>query len=117
MTLKERYSIENNVTLISMIDDYEVYTPECRRVVKEILKEREINEEDIKKLAIEVHAHKARAQYQILDPVNDAIRIFPSEFLSPPELKDIYIKALDQYIKDREGFRYNVWFNKLKEDL
>ncbi len=117
MTLKERYSIENNVTLISMIDDKEVYTENCRNIVREILNNRKLDPEDIKKLAIETHFQKARQQYQMLDPLNDNIRIFESEFLSEAELRDVYVTALKQYMKDKEAFRYNVWFNTLKEDL
>lgn len=117
MTLKERYSIENNVTLISMIDDKEVYTEECRNVVKEILKERKLTNEEVKELAKEAHFQKARQQYLRLDPVNDDIKIFESEYLDADDLREIYTVALNQYIKDREGLRYNVWFNKLKRDL
>ena len=49
MALKERYSIENNVSLISMIDDKEVYTETCIDVLKEIIKERKLTSEEIKK--------------------------------------------------------------------
>ena len=117
MTLKERYSIENNVSLISMIDDKEVYTETCINVLKEIIKERKLTLDEIKSLATETHFQKARQQYLRLDPLNDDIRIFESEYLDAEELNEIYRVALSQYMKDREGFRYNVWFNKLKKDL
>ena len=43
------------------------------------------------------------------DITEEKVNMHSSHFLSEDEVKEIYITQLEEYMKHREGFRFNVW--------
>lgn len=109
MTLKERHQHKSEVDLLTIIESPESYTQECRLVVKKILDERDIPEEEINKMIFEVNIAIATNNLDKLNPLNDDIKIHKSQFLSEEQIRKIYLSQMEELLEKKEGFRFDVW--------
>ena len=95
--------------LLNIIERAENQKDQNTIKTREELARRELSPEKIKALAITVN--KAIANEMLLqdDISKEAVNMHESIFLNQEEVRQIYIEQLDQYMKDKEQFRFNVW--------
>lgn len=73
------------------------------------LARRALPPERINELAIMVNRAVA-SEMLLQDDISQAeVTMHKSVFLNQEEVKQIYIEQLEQYMKDKEQFRFNVW--------
>ena len=111
--LKEIYQIKSNYQLIEILEDAGNYSEEAISVVDEIFKSRNMKPEEVMSMVYEVNEKKVKTIIDNLDPVNDDINVHKSRFLNEEEVKAIYIQELERLMKEKEGFRFNVWLYAL----
>ena len=75
----------------------------------EILKERKLSHEEILALASEIQRERMVKMLNELDPLNDELIIPTSFFLARVDLKEMLQEEFEQFIQNKEGFRFNVW--------
>ncbi len=73
------------------------------------LSSREISEPELKNIIIKENEMIARTNLENDDITEEKVNMHQSHFLSEEEVKEIYITQLEEYMKYREGFRFNVW--------
>jgi len=113
MTLRERYEHKSADALIHVLENPENYTAECLAVVREIFENRNIDPQESHRIAYEAAILIAKNKITTLDPLNDELALHTSQFLSQEEVRTIYQNLLEEYMKQKEAFRFDVWMYSL----
>lgn len=109
MDLKKKMAEKKTTTLVEMLETIGGYTSEAIEIMDAELRSRNIPMKELKKLASDFIKNKAKDQMNHLDPLNDELIISESYFLSKTEVKNIYIEEFATFMKEKEGFRFDVW--------
>ena len=113
MSFYEKYAKADSRALIEMLENASDYVEACLNAVRDILSFRDLDPDELLKMAKEINLLKARETIERLDPINDELIMHKSHFLNDEEIHEIYTEALDQHMKNKEGFRFNVWLYAL----
>ena len=109
MTLKERYNEEDNVTLISILENSDNYTSECISVVQEILNNRDFDPHFQKNVAESLMRDKIKKMLDTFDPINEKIKLPESNFLNDEEIIEILKEEFEKFIETKEALKFDVW--------
>ncbi|MFT6322112.1 MAG: hypothetical protein ACJAT4_003047 [Granulosicoccus sp.] len=96
-------------TLIHLIECPEEKSKFNKDDLKTELSSREILETELKNIIIKENEMIARMNLENDDITEEKVNMHQSHFLSEEKVKEIYITQLEEYMKHREGFRFNVW--------
>jgi len=105
----QRYLQKDTSELVKVIETPEDYQPEVIKIAKEILEDRKLPQEELHSMAAELQRDRIIKMLNNLDPINDELIAPQSFFLSPEEIKTMLQEEFAQFIKDKEGFRFDVW--------
>jgi hypothetical protein len=108
-TIRQRYANKPTEDLMWVLENPDHYTQECFQEVELLFLDRQVSEEEISSLAIDLNRKKIREQLDRFDPINDEVSIQESYFLSPKEVKRLYQEELKLLIERKDGFRFDVW--------
>ena len=96
-------------TLIHLIESPEENSNYDKNELKAEWSKREILDEELKNIIVKENEIIARMVLENDDITEEKVNMHSSHFLSEDEVKEIYITQLEEYMKHREGFRFNVW--------
>ncbi len=113
MSIYLTYVSKSDFELISILEDPEDYTSEAIEIIEEIFEDRNIDQEKLSEIVLEVNQRKAKEIIQNLDPLNDELEFHQSKFLDSEKVKQIYIQALKDHMSRKDSFKFNVWLYAL----
>ncbi len=109
MALEKDLITLDDQSLIEIIEKPENQGTPYQLTAKKELNKRNLSPEKIKKLAILVNEAIAYNMIMNEDASEEGVSMHKSDFLSEEDIKQIYIQALEKYMKYKDQFRFNVW--------
>lgn len=109
MPFYDKYALVDEKSLVEILENPSQYVQECLHAVHNILSDRNIPEAELMDIARNVNRLKARETIERLDPINDELVPHQSYFLNKEEVRLLYVEELDEHMKNKEGFRFDVW--------
>ena len=109
MNLKERYSKEDNIVLINIIENPGAYTKECVSVVEEILVSRDLDEHYLTATAESLLREKIKVILDKFDPYNDKLKIPESQYIDDEHIMEILKEEFNLWMETKEALKFDVW--------
>lgn len=109
MNLYERYIKKETRALVHVLEAPENYQAAVIEIVKEILQQRDEPYDKLTAMAGYFQRKQIIDMLQYLDPLNDELKLPVSHFLSKSEMKEMLIEEFEIFMKDKDGFRFDVW--------
>ncbi len=110
MDLRRKYVLKSTTELVAVLETPKDYTPEALAAAKEAMSDRAEHEaEEINQIAVEFNTNKVWTILNTLNPLSDELVLHKSYFLDDVAIKSIYKEQFEKLIKDKEGFRFDVW--------
>ena len=108
MSLRKRYAAKTSKTLVSVLEQPEDFSKEAYAVAEEELFSRELSEDHIHELAMEVNREKILKILRSYNVFEEELHIPSSRFLSKSEHHELVKEAFDQVFSDRDAFGFDV---------
>jgi len=109
MTLKERYSIEDNIVLVEIIENPQNYTLECVTVAIEELNSRDLDKHYLKETAESLLRRKIKNILDKFDPYTDKLKLPESKYIDDEREMQILKEEFDLWVETKEALKFDVW--------
>ena len=109
MRIKEHYQKADLQTLVETIETPDDYTDEAVEAAINELESREVDDEDVRLIALNILTQKARGMLQSFSPVNDELTLPTSYFLKRDEVVKIFKREFDAHVERRQQMTPDSW--------